>query len=468
MGSSDRYYHFQELDREILYDVERVRAYALDDIEARLAGNILAGKSTEESVRLLEAESLHTRQDIKNGLQNLTKRGFFVEGERISYQELSRTYALTLNVTQACNLQCKYCYVEKSSMRSSSMSGKVAHEAVDFIFGHDDLESVGIAFYGGEPLLNFPVIRSTIELASRKAEQRGIPPVKYHITTNGTLLTDDIIDFFRDYQINVMVSIDGPREIHDAFRTTPAGNGTHALVSRNLAKLMRSSGSHKVSASGVVTNRGRLKDAYDYLSRSMLRDIKLSYVRYLDEKDYGLTDVDKHQYMDDMRHIARKTLKELLQGSRPPYYNFETNILQLWKGSKRGYFCPAGKKRFGVSPDGDLYPCGPAAAMQEWKLGTIAGGLETGAMDAWADTASFENRSDCRKCWARYLCAGGCPLRLVRSFDEQRCEINQHSVRLAIAIFTAVQEENEMMLAALVDEDFLFYLRGMMLQATSA
>jgi uncharacterized protein len=335
------------------------------------------------------------------------------------------------------------------------MSGETARKAVDFLLTFEDLAKFGIAFYGGEPLLNFSVIRSTIEYASEKAAKMGLPVVEYHITTNGTLLTDEAIAFLKDYETNVLVSIDGPAPIHDAMRVTPAGGGTHARVSGRLKRLLCTEGNHKVSASGVITNRSRLKEAYTYLAQFDLRDIKLSYMRYVGESEYGLGEAEKEQYKADMRDLAQLCTALLLQGKRPPYYSFENKILHLWRGLKRECFCPAGVRRFGVSPSGDIYPCGPAAAMRAWKLGTLEDGLDESVAKEWAAIMSFEHRDACKMCWARHLCAGGCPLQLVRDLDDHGCEINRHATRLAIAIYATVKEQNEMMLAALVDEEIL-------------
>ena len=441
-----------------MYDIEGVTAFFVNEVESHLLHLLDEGKSIEESVAILQQEKCYSDALIHESQNHLKSEGVCAI-PAIPYQHFSQTYTLTLNVTQECNLRCRYCYVKKRD--HSFMSETAAKKAVDFLFSFKDLEGFGISFYGGEPLLNFPVVKSTIEYTSREAEKRGLPEVKYHITTNGTLLTDEIISFLTDYHINVMVSIDGPASIHDAVRVTPAGEKTHALVLNRLQKLLSTSGNHKVSVSGVVTNRGQLRPAYDYLSRLPLTDIKVSYVQHLDNSEYALTDSQKKQYKEDMRYIAQKSLELLLKGSRPPYYEFENKILQLWKHTKRLYFCPAGVRRFGISPDGGIYPCGPAAAMDEWKLGYLDRGLNKNEVDKWRVISSFENTSSCRTCWVRYLCAGGCPLRLVRQVDEKRCEMKEHAAKLAIALYAALKEQNEVMLAALVDEEFLSHIKRM-------
>lgn len=454
MNTINRFYRFCEFGREVVYDTQGANAFFLNAVEARFLDFLEEGYTADQCVTALQNE--FSPENIDKALQHIEEEGLLAE-PHIPYQDLPNMYTLALNVTQECNLRCKYCYVENPG-DVSFMSEKTAQKAVDFITELEDIEGFGISFYGGEPLLNFPLIKSTIHYTSKIAEEKGFPEVTYHVTTNGTLITDEMIDFFTEYDIDVMLSIDGPAEIHNTMRVTPEGEGTHAKVADALQKLITAKGRHKISVSGVITNRGRLKDIYEYFSQFPLRDIKLSYVRYLDDEEeqkYALSPSQKLQYMEDMREIAKKCLELIMNGVRPSYYNFENKILQLWKHSKKGYFCPAGIRRFGISPEGNIYPCGPAADLGEFKLGTVHTGLDQNLVDAWVAHASFDNRAECTSCWARDLCIGGCPLQWLRDLDEERCTISQYSTELAIALYASVKDQNELMLASFIDENFL-------------
>ncbi len=461
MNTSERLYRFCEFGREVVYDIEGATAFFVDDVEAHLLDFIQEGKSLEDCTGALK--DVYTDEEMQKAVEHITSEGLLSE-PHIPYQELPRVYTLALNVTQQCNLRCKYCYVENFGSQPL-MSEKTAQKAVDFITEFTDIEGFGISFYGGEPLLNFPVIQSTIEYALKAGEKKGFPEVKFHVATNGTLMTDDMIEYFADYNIDVMLSIDGPAAIHDAMRVLPDGRGTHAKVSETLKRLVEAKGRHKISVSGVITKHSRLKDVYAYFSQFPLRDIKLSYVRYLDEneeKKYALSETQKEQYTEDMRELALECFDLIMKGVRPPYYNFENKILQLWKHSKKNYFCPAGLRRFGISPGGEIYPCGPAADLGEFQLGTLDSGLNQDLLNKWIAHSSFSNREECSPCWARNLCIGGCPLQWLRDLDEQRCKISHYSTQLAIAIYAAVKEQNEMMLASFVDEEFLAKITEML------
>jgi radical SAM protein with 4Fe4S-binding SPASM domain len=146
----------------------------------------------------------------------------------------------------------------------------------------------------------------------------------------------------------------------------------------------------------------------------------------------------------------------LLKGIRPSYYIFERKILQLWNHTTNEYYCPAGITRFGVSPQGDVYPCGLAADRDMWRLGALTG-LDKTNVDAWCAHVT-SHPDECSTCWSSHLCVEKCPL---QPRDEFQCRISHHSTRIAIFLYAAVKEENEIMLASLVDAEFLSKIRKM-------
>jgi uncharacterized protein len=460
---------FNKFGEHILLDVKENKVYVIDSLKNKVLDLF---KNPSECERAIDVLKRHYPIDsIVEALQFLKDNKLLVadadysEKKVVEYQSFTNKFSLALNVSNACNLRCKYCYEKKSHINSkfAFMTESVAKKAVDFILGFDEIESLGIAFYGGEPLLNFPVIKSVIAYANQRAEDLGLPEVGYHITTNGTLLNGTIIDFFRGHNMDILISLDGPAEIHDAMRVAPDGHGTHSTVLNSLKKLMSIEGAHKVSASSVVTSGQGLKKAYEYLSQFKFKDIKISYVRYLGKNDFTLNDSDVKAYIEDLAEIAEDCIGKILNGIRPPYYGFETKILQLWKGSKRKYFCPAGIRRFGVSPDGGIYPCGVAAALDMYRIGDVYQGLDREKLNQLLYKISIENRKDCSTCWARYLCAGGCFLSLVRNFDDaQECVLSKINTMLAISVFAIVKEKNELLLSSLVDPTFLPSLYKMM------
>ncbi len=454
MPTSSRFYRFSEFGRELVYDTDGATAFFVNEAEAHLLDLLQEGKSLDECMTELNT---YTDEEITKAVQKITNEGF-LSGPHIDSRKGPPLYTLDLNVIQECNMRCKYCYNEGSG-GSPVMNEKTAHMAVDFITEFADSKQFCISFYGGEPLLNFPVIKSTMEYASQKIERKGLPDVTYNITTNGTLLTDDVITFFAQYKTNIEISVDGPAPIHDAARILPDGKGTHTIVMDRLGQLINTPGTHVISASAVITKHSRLKDVYQYLSQFPFKNINISCVRplyYSKENKYGLSEYQMDQYLEDMQELAREYLDLLLNGVRPPYHMFERKILQLWNHVKTEHICPAGTTRFGVSSRGDVYPCGFAADRNTWKLGTVKK-LDKSRLDEWHARVHSDS-SECSTCWACSLCVEKCPL---QARDETRCLISRHSTRLAIGIYAAVKEKNEIMFASLVDEEFFSKIRKM-------
>ena len=454
MSTCNRFYRFSEFGRELVYDTGGATAFFVNEVEAHLLDLLQEGKSLDECMTELDT---YTAEEITKAVQKITDEGLLSE-PHIDSHKGPPLYTLDLNVIQECNLCCKYCYSERPGV-SPVMSEKTAHKAVDFITQFADGKQFCISFYGGEPLLNFPVIKSTIEYASQKIEKKGLPDITYNITTNGTLLTDDVITFLAQYKTNIEISIDGPAAIHDTMRISPDGEGTHAGVMDRLGQLTNTPGTHVISVSAVITKHSRLKDVYQYLYQFPFKNINISCVRPLHnrkENKYALSEYQMDQYTEDMRGLALEYVNLLLNGVRPPYNMFERKILQLWNHVNTEHICPAGITRFGVSSEGDVYPCGFAADRNTWKLGTVRK-LKKSRVDEWRARV-HSDPNECSTCWACSLCVEKCPL---QARDETRCFISRHSTRLAIGIYAAVKEKNEIMLASLVDEKFLSKIRKM-------
>lgn len=460
-------YKFTELGKRILLDIKRCEAYVIEEVDEQILDICSEPKETKE---IEEQLSPHYPADlISDHINKWRITGVLTASAnetRARFQRYTGEYNLTLNVTHSCNLRCRYCYVVnngQSSIASAFMTEDTAKRAVDFMIQQcPNLSSLRIGFFGGEPLLNFPVIETVIAYANEMAMRKGLPEIEYHVSTNATVLTDDMIEYFKNCNVSFLVSLDGNKEIHDSMRISSYGQGTHQLVFANLKKLTSDFGKSKVGVSAVVTHGGSMKSVYDYLSDLNIQKMKFGYVRYTHPTYFTFTQKDKDRYVEDLRSIAKKALEKLLCGVKPAYSDFESKILQLWKHVRRRYFCPAGIRRFAVAPNGDIYPCGPAAGMTQFKLGDIFTGLDSEQMQQFKARLGINKEAKCLECWARYLCAGGCLLDFVHSYDED-CMISMVSTRLAVAIYAIIKEENQLLLTGLVNPDYIDTLAKMLL-----
>jgi uncharacterized protein len=319
---------------------------------------------------------------------------------------------MALFVTEACNLRCVYCYENKNG---SFMTEETAFQAVDWLFKQSgDMKKINISFFGGEPFLNFPLIKKTAAYARDKAGRLD-KAVGFGVTTNATVLDDDVIEFIRAYDVNVQVSMDGPRELQDKQRPFADGRGSYDVILPRVKKLLAVKPDTRVHA--VLVD-----DSKTELIKSSLSDIGFPEVTLLpaspslfEEKpqdgaaqakqlrklDGLLMDLEREaqlwlKLIDD-RDVA--SLKQLLSKSL-----LSQAILALLHNKKLRYACGAGIKFIAVSCAGDIYLCHRFVGQPDFKLGSI---FEPNLKNRYQESP-LTRVPGCAACFARYYCAGGC------------------------------------------------------------
>jgi len=368
------------------------------------------------------------------------------------WQPPASMFDLMLNVAAVCNLACRYCVVKAGrayNAGSGLMSPEVARQAVDLALDRFGgcCRSLRLNFYGGEPLLNIPVMRRVVDYARRRLVGSGME-LRLHTITNGTLLDPGTLEFLRRNRFEVTVSLDGEGEVHDAMRVFPDGTGSHDLVRRNLERLLAAP-ELTVNASGVVREGVRLRDTVAYLERFPVSLIKADVVRCRERPDAAFTE----EFRRDLEAEAVRYAARLRAGGTPVYRAFDAQVLQLCRGGARRNFCIAAERRLGVSTDGDLYPCALFIGREEACLGHVTTGLDERARDRFLAATSWLRGADyaeCRRCWARYLCAGGCPA--LRRLEGRDCTRNRWQIELAIMVYLEASRR-PLGLVALVDPE---------------
>jgi len=334
--------------------------------------------------------------------------------------------------TWECNLRCSYCFVKDRILNpgGARMSPKTARRLIDTLHtGMRRVDSICVHAYGGEPLTNLPALHALVEAAGEKPAGR----FSFALTTNGTLISDEIIALLNKGRFQVILSIDGPPSVHDGCRRTPAGAPTHARVMDFLSALKNRT-SCWVRGSAVVRRDWRLREAGRYLRSLPVDAIKAQAVRVADSDPLALPAEQKRVYLADLEEVGRTVIRELQAGLRPLDDRFSNRVLQILKGSTRHSFCGAGHTTFGFMPDGTVTPC-VLLATDDQHLGHIDADPATwiGAGQCWSDRR--DKRADCKTCSALPLCGGGCPAVMpVCGADEcditrKNCEIAHHIYR---------------------------------------
>jgi len=318
--------------------------------------------------------------------------------------------SLSLNVSSSCNLSCGYCYADRGGFagaQTATMTFDVARIAVErLLAGADPARPITIGFLGGEPLRSRGLINEVVAFARHHAQQRGLD-IRYSITTNGTLIANADIALFRRNRFAVTVSIDGDAIIHDSQRPRRNGAGSFAQLAARVAPLLADPGQAQVAARMTVQagclDLARRIDAVWSLGFS---EAGVAPLRVAAD-DSGLQDEDWPRYLDQLIGVAQGELARARRGLSIRLTNFAVALKQIHAGASSPYSCGAGGGYFSVAADGDWYACHRAIGDQDYRLGS-ASSLDDTRRRAFLVDRHVHAKSDCRVCWARYLCSGGC------------------------------------------------------------
>ena len=347
---------------------------------------------------------------------------------------------LLIATTWDCNLQCAYCFVGRRGLKKDvePMSPLTAMHLVD-VFDEEfsDAETVCLHFYGGEPFCNVPAMRAMVDRAMSKKKGKFV----FAVTTNGVAATPDVIDLLDRANFGVVVSIDGPAEIHNQCRVDAEGNPTHDHVVRFLQTLRKKTAC-RVRGSAVVRSGWPLFQAAGYLKSLDVDTIKSQAVRTVCPTAYSLNDQERQAYLDDLETLGSQIIEDIRQERFPRDDRFTSRIFQLVKNERRERFCGAGMTMFGITPDAEVLPC----ILLEADHNSLGSAYDRSFRDAgrhWAQSRPV--KKECADCSADPLCGGGCPAMLPFCGDSE-CDIVRKNCDVARMIFREFENEPEKLL----------------------
>jgi uncharacterized protein len=323
---------------------------------------------------------------------------------------------LVLNVTSKCNLSCGYCYeygedrIVEAASKPRFMDEATAKQSVDFLFDEaGDSPSVNLTFFGGETLLNFKMLKSALAYARERAEPMG-KQVNASLTTNATLLREEIIDWIVANDVGVTVSIDGAREQQDKFRVFSNGLGSYDLIVPNIKELLRRHRRRPVGARVTLTGQNLdVASIYRHLYEELgFWEVGFAPVTTSWQREYAIEDAGFQQLLAGFQSLAAEFLDAALAGRRHGFSNVRDTLEEIHKGMSKAYPCGAGLGLMGVATDGDVALCHRFAGSDEHKLGSVFDGIDHSRQDDFLLKHHIANKTDCATCWARPLCAGGC------------------------------------------------------------
>jgi uncharacterized protein len=332
----------------------------------------------------------------------------FVEDTPLSPPPLR---ALSLAIAQKCNLGCTYCYAQQGEFGGPAKNMELADalRAVDLLVGAAEPEArLNLAFLGGEPLVNRKVLRAATERAVELAHGRGAK-ITFAITTNGTLLTEDDGRFFEEHGFAVTISIDGPKEAHDAQRPFKGGGGSYDAVMKRAGPLLKMQQLMQVSARVTVTPRNLiLRQTLDMLIDAGFHSVGFSPMLSAPAGAGEMQSEDLELMLGEMIDCGRQFERAWRSGQRYPFANMVNAMREIHRGTHRPYPCGAGAGYLGVSADGDLAACHRFVGDEEGAMGSLDDGVDLTRQADWLAARHVHRQQPCQSCWARYLCGGGC------------------------------------------------------------
>ena len=355
--------------------------------------------------------------------------------------------ALCLHIAHTCNLNCSYCFASQGNYHGERalMSFEVGKRALDFLVENSGTRrNLEVDFFGGEPLMNFDVVKQLVAYARSIEKEKG-KNFRFTLTTNGVLIDDDVIDFANRECSNVVLSLDGRREIHDRFRVDYAGKGSWEKIVPKFQKLVESRGGRNYYMRGTFThaNPDFLNDIKTMLDLGF-NELSMEPVVCAPGDPSELTEEDKPIVMQQYEELAELMIERRREGRPFTFYHY---MIDLTGGPciyKRISGCGVGTEYMAVTPNGDLYPCHQFVGEDSFKLGNVFEGVSnTEKVEEFA-CCNVYARPDCADCWAKLYCSGGCAANAyhstgtVKGVYKYGCELFRK--RMECAIMVAVDE----------------------------
>jgi len=358
--------------------------------------------------------------------------------------------ALCIHIAHSCNLNCSYCFASQGKYHGERalMSFEVGKQALDFLIANSGTRrNLEVDFFGGEPLMNFDVVKQLVAYA-RSIEKQHNKNFRFTLTTNGMLIDDDVIEFANNEMSNVVLSLDGRKEVHDRFRVDYAGNGSWERIVPKFQKLVKERGGKNYYMRGTFThaNPDFLEDIKEML-RLGFDELSMEPVVCAPDDPPALTEEDFEIGCRQYEQLAELMRERRRQGKPFTFYHYMIDL----KGGpciyKRISGCGSGTEYMAVTPTGELYPCHQFVGEEQFKLGDVWNGVTNVKKQDEFGACNVYTREECKNCWAKLYCSGGCAANAyhatgsVNGVYEYGCRLFRKRMECAIALEASKEEE---------------------------
>ncbi len=358
--------------------------------------------------------------------------------------------ALCLHIAHDCNLRCRYCFAGDGEYhgKKALMSFEVGKKALDFLISHSgERVNLEVDFFGGEPTMNFEVVKALVEYG-RSREEECHKKFRFTLTTNGLLLDDRILEFVNREMGNLVLSVDGRKEVHDRMRPTANGKGSYDLILPKFQKAAQSRNQTNYYVRGTYThdNLDFAKDVL-HLHDMGFEQISVEPVVCDPKEPYAITEEDVPKLLEQYDELACEIIRRRKSGRFINFFHFMIDLTGGPCVAKRLSGCGAGTEYLAVTPWGDLYPCHQFVGEEKFCLGNVDEGIVNTELSEKFGSCNVYTKSKCRDCFAKFYCSGGCAANAyhcegdINGNYEIGCILQRKRVECAIMIKAALNEE---------------------------
>ncbi len=440
----------------IVLDVNSGSVHVVDELVYDAIALLNEGKTQEEAAQ--ELKRTYQEAEITEALEEcsqLTEAGVLFsediyENAIIDYKARKTVVkALCLHIAHDCNLACRYCFAEEGEYhgRRALMSYEVGKKALDFLIANSGARrNLEVDFFGGEPLMNWQVVKDLVKYG-REQEKLHDKKFRFTLTTNGVLLNDEIMEFCNKEMANVVLSIDGRKEVHDFMRPFRKGAGSYDLVMPKFKKFAESRNQQKYYVRGTFTHHN-LDFSNDvlHLAEEGFEQISVEPVVAPESEEYAIRKEDIPRILEEYDKLAAEMVKREKEGRGFTFFHY---MLDLSGGPcvyKRLSGCGSGTEYLAVTPWGDLYPCHQFVGIEKYLMGNVDEGITKPEIVDEFKCCNVYTKEKCRNCFAKFYCSGGCAANsynfhgTIQDAYDIGCELQRKRVECAIMIKAALAD----------------------------
>ncbi len=441
----------------IVLDVNSGAVHVVDDVTYEVIPLFESGTKEEIIEQLKEAYPQEEIAESYDEVKELAAKGeLFAKDEYQDYMEQFRdrptvVKALCLHIAHDCNLACRYCFAEEGEYhgRRALMPFEVGKAALDFLIANSgNRRNLEVDFFGGEPLMNFEVVKALVSYG-REQEKVHHKNFRFTLTTNGVLLDDEVMEFANREMANVVLSIDGRKEVHDKMRPFRKGAGSYDMIVPKFQKLADSRNQERYYVRGTFTHHN-LDFSQDVLHLADLgfKQISVEPVVAQPEDDYALREEDLPQLFEEYDRLAVEMIRRYKEGRDFNFFHFMIDLEGGPCVAKRLSGCGSGTEYLAVTPWGDFYPCHQFVGSEDFLMGNVTEGIVNKTLQGEFKGCNVYAKEKCSNCFARFYCSGGCAANAyhfqgnITDTYDIGCQLQKKRIECAIMIKAALAEEN--------------------------